>query len=42
MEQEKDVKEKEEMKEKEEETEDEEATNPWQFMILDPRRVSRS
>jgi len=24
-----------------EETEDEEATNPWQFMILDPRRVSR-
>ena len=25
-----------------EETEDEEATNPWQFMILDPRRVSRS
>ena len=26
----------------EEEEEEEEATNPWQFMLFDPRRVSRS
>ena len=25
----------------EEEEEEEEATNPWQFMLFDPRRVSR-
>ena len=25
-----------------EEEEEEEATNPWQFMLFDPRRVSRS
>ena len=25
-----------------EEEEEEEATNPWQFLLLDPRRVSRS
>ena len=24
------------------EEEEEEATNPWQFLLLDPRRVSRS
>ena len=24
-----------------EEEEEEEATNPWQFMLFDPRRVSR-
>ena len=28
--------------EEEEEEEEEEATNPWQFMLFDPRRVSRS
>ena len=28
--------------ETEEEEEEEEATNPWQFLLLDPRRVSRS
>ena len=27
--------------EEEEEEEEEEATNPWQFMLFDPRRVSR-
>ena len=26
---------------KEEEEKEEEATNPWQFMLFDPRRVSR-
>ena len=28
--------------EEEEEEDEEEATNPWQFMLFDPRRVSRS
>ena len=27
---------------REETEETEEATNPWQFLLLDPRRVSRS
>ena len=27
---------------REETEEEEEATNPWQFLLLDPRRVSRS
>ena len=28
--------------ETDEDEEEEEATNPWQFLLLDPRRVSRS